>query len=622
MSMRPITGEEKTIQEILSGVRYAIDDYQREYIWLEKQIDDLVQDLTRKFHSSYQAEDDLKDVANYKHYFLGSIIVSEKEGRKFIIDGQQRLTSITLLLILLRNRLLKEDKYKGINFDSLIESDHFGDKSFNLDIEERKRCMRALCNDDKGYKNSDQSESVQNLWDRYQYLDKTLDGTLKLTSDDLPYFIYWLLNRVYIVKISTESDDDAYAIFESMNDRGKSLTPTEMLKGYLLNKIPDDDLRKEARGTWRERVEALQQVGGKDADDEAIKAWLRSQYAKNITIRDEEGSTQPGDFYLIGSGFHRWVSSKKEKRLGLKVKTDFVRFIQEDFDFYIRQYEKIRKATIDLTPKFEAIHYNAWNKFTLQYPVLLAPLQRTDSEDEINRKLRIVANYLDILIARRIWNGKNITHSTMLFELFDPTILGIRSKPITKLVEILIKHLGNEKETFATNPHFGKHRRNGRQIHQLLARMLDYIETNSGRKSRYLEYIQRSGQNGYEIEHIWANKHERHADEFPQRIDFEEYRDRIGGLLLLPKKFNASYGERPYADKYDYYYGQNLLAQSLHEKTYNHDTGFSDFRDKSGLNFDFHIEFKKADLDARQELYRNIAEQVWNPENLLLELEN
>ena len=615
MSMRPITGEEKTIQEILSGVRYAIDDYQREYIWLEEQIDDLVQDLTRKFHSSYQAEDELKNVANYKHYFLGSIIVSEKEGRKFIIDGQQRLTSITLLLILLRNRLLKEDKYKGINFDSLIESDHFGDKSFNLDIEERKRCMRALCNGDKGYKTFDQSESVQNLWDCYQYLDKTLDGTLKLTSDDLPYFIYWLLNRVYIVKISTESDDDAYAIFESMNDRGKSLTPTEMLKGYLLNKIPDDDLRKEAHGTWRERVEALQQLGGKDADDEAIKAWLRSQYAENITIREEKRD-KPGDFYLIGSGFHRWVSSNKEKKLGLEIQADFVRFIQEDFDFYVRQYEKIRKATIDLTPKLEAIYYNAWNKFTLQYPVLLAPLQRTDSEDEINRKLRIVANYLDILIARRIWNGKNITHSTMLFELFDPAIFKIRRKPIPKLVELLIKHLKDEKETFATNPIFGKNRRNGRQIHQLLARMLDYIETKSGRPSRYSEYIKRSGKDDYEIEHIWANHHDRHTDEFPQRIDFEEYRNRIGGLLLLQKKFNTSYGDKPYADKHKHYLKQNLLAQSLHEDAYSHDTGFRDFRDKSGLDFKDHPEFKKADLDARQELYCNIAEQVWNPANL------
>ena len=613
MSMRPITGEAKTIREILSGVRYAIDDYQREYIWRKDHIDDLVQDLTGKFYSSYKIEDALKNVAGYSHYFLGSIIVSEKKGREFIIDGQQRLTSITLLLIFLRNRLRNlpaEGKHTEINFDSLILSDHYGDRSFNLDIKEREECMSALYNEED-YDPSSKSESVRNLWDRYQELNETL----KLTPDELPYFIYWLLGNVYIVRISTESKDDAYTIFESMNDRGFSLTQTDMLKGYLLNKITDDNLRKEARGTWRERVESLKRLG-KDDDANAIKAWLRSQYAK--TIRDEEHSTQPGDFYLIGSGFYRWVRNNEEKRLDLTVGAggeNFEQFIQKDFDFYARQYEIIRKATTALTPKLEAIYYNSWNKFTLQYPVLLASLRRDDSDDEIRSKLSIVANYLDILIARRIWNGKDITHSTMLYKLFDPTILEIRSKPIPELVELLIKYLADEKETFATNPHFGKHRRNGRQIHQLLARMLDYIETSSGRESRYHEYIQ-PGQNGYEIEHIWANHHDRHMDDFPQRIDFEEYRNRIGGLLLLPKKFNASYGDMPYAKKLEYYYGQNLLAQSLNEKTYSHDSGFSDFCEESGLDFHHHAKFKKADLDARQELYCNIAEQVWNPENL------
>jgi hypothetical protein len=76
-----------------------------------------------------------------------------------------------------------------------------------------------------------------------------------------------------------------------------------------------------------------------------------------------------------------------------------------------------------------------------------------------------------------------------------------------------------------------------------------------------------------------------------------------------------------YADKRDHYYGQNLLAQSLHEKAYTHDPGFRRFMDKTGLPFRAHPEFKKADLDARQALYRALAEQIWNPENLLRELD-
>src|SRR6185369_1723728 len=111
------------------------------------------------------------------------------------------------------------------------------------------------------------------------------------------------------------------------------------------------------------------------------------------------------------------------------------------------------------------------------------------------------------------------------------------------------------------------HAMNGPQIHRLLARMTDFVETRSEQASRYSEYAKR-GRGGYEIEHIWANHSERHTEEFPHAAEFQEYRNRIGGLLLLPKSFNASYGDLPYAEKREHYAGQNVLARSLHERTY------------------------------------------------------
>ncbi len=87
------------------------------------------------------------------------------------------------------------------------------------------------------------------------------------------------------------------------------------------------------------------------------------------------------------------------------------------------------------------------------------------------------------------------------------------------------------------------------------------------------------------------------------------------------KSFSASYGDKPYAEKREHYYGQNLLAQSLHENAYEHDPRFRRFREESGLSFRPHKEFKKADLDARQRLYQKIAEQIWNPDGLRREAE-
>jgi hypothetical protein len=390
-----------------------------------------------------------------------------------------------------------------------------------------------------------------------------------------------------------------------------------MLKGYLLANITDTDRRTAASHVWREQVSALRHLS-KEEDADAIKAWLRSQYAR--TIRERKRNAQPRDFDLIGTEFHRWVRDHEEA-LGLISSSAFGAFIQEDFAFYSRWYERIRLAAESLTPGLEAIHFNAQNNFTLQYPVLLAPLLRADSGEDILRKLRIVASYLDILIARRIWNWKATDYSTMQYNMFQLVILSIRGKGAPDLARILTDRLAAEDETFASNDRFRLHGMNGRQIHRLLARMTDYIETQSGQASRYAEYIQRRGKNGYEIEHVWADHAEDHEDEFAHPADFAEYRNRIGGLLLLPKSFNASYGDKPYAEKRELYYGQNLLAQSLHEKAYDHNPGFRRFQEQSGLPFRSHTGFKKADLDARQDLYRRVAEQIWNPEILLREVE-
>lgn len=309
----------------------------------------------------------------------------------------------------------------------------------------------------------------------------------------------------------------------------------------------------------------------------------------------------PRDFDLIGTELHRWVRDQ-EDHLGLTNSGDFSRFILDEFGFYTRHYEQVRRAAEALTPGLEAIHYNAQNNFTLQYPALLAPLNRSDSEDQIHRKLRIVAAYLDIMIARRIWNWKATDYSTMQYAMFQLVILEIRGKSVADLAAILVERLRIEEQKFASNERFRLHGMNGRQIHRLLARMTDYVETRSGHASRYAEYIKRHGKNGYEVEHIWANHPERHKKEFQHPADFSEYRNRIGGLLLLPKSFNASYGNKPYAVKREHYFGQNLLAQSLHENAYEHNPGFRRFLEQSGLPFRAHAQFTKADLDDRQKL--------------------
>ena len=120
---------------------------------------------------------------------------------------------------------------------------------------------------------------------------------------------------------------------------------------------------------------------------------------------------------------------------------------------------------------------------------------------------------------------------------------------------------------------------------------------------------------GYEVEHIWADHWEQHKDEFIHEADFAEYRNRFGALLLLPKTFNASYGDLPYGKKLPHYLKQNLLAQSLNLEAYDHNPPLRKLI-QAGLSFKGHAEFKKPDIEIRQKLYTAIANQVWNSNRL------
>lgn len=606
---REVDGKGRTVRELLGGRKYSIDYYQREYKWKSKQVMELIDDLTGKFRESHEDGNERSAVAEYGHYFLGSIIVSDKDGEKFIIDGQQRLTTLTLLLIFLQRRTPGDDQKTQVA--DLIFSQKYGKRSFNLDIPERGACMEALYAGEHFDENG-QSESVTNVLSRYSDIQDHFPEDLLGVA--LPYFVDWLIENVHLVEITAYSDDDAYTIFETMNDRGLSLAPADMLKGYLLANISDQSRRNAASNVWKERVAALLELG-KDEDADGIKSWLRSQYAQSI--RERKRAAAPQDFDLIGTEFHRWVRDHEEA-LGLQASADFSRFIDRDFAFYSRWYERLRRAADDLTPGLEAVHFNAQHNFTLQYAVLLAPLRFDDAEGILLRKVRVAAAYIDILIHRRIWNFRAIDYSTMQYAMFL-VMRDIRSKSTEELVSTLRQKLDADLEDFASNERFQLHGMNGRQIHRLLARMTDYVETRSGMASRYVEYSQRSGKNGYEIEHIWSDHPEEHTDEFSHPTDFEEYRSRIGDLLLLPKSFNASYGDLPYAKKREHYDSQNLLARSLHENAYDHNPGFLRFVHESGLPFRALKEFKKVDLDSRQELYRKLAEQIWSRERLARE---
>ena len=589
-SEKVINSETKTVRELLTN-RYTLDYYQREYNWQKEQVKELLDDLTNKFLENYKDNHDYEAVDHYSHYFLGSIFIYEKDGNRFVVDGQQRLTTLTLLLINLY-QMFDDSKGKP-NITDLILSEESGKVSFNLDVPERSRCMKAIY-DGEGFDDSKETQSIRNIVARSDDIKRNFPEELR--EQALSYFVDWLLDKIYLVEIVASAYDDPYTVFETMNDRGLLLSPIDMLKGYLLTEMTDGQ-RNSAHQTWRNRIQDLHNLG-KEETENAIKAWLRSQHANRST-----------DFDLIGNKFHRWVRNKASE-LGLISSDDFANFIERDFEFYSGWYHRLQKAAKSLTPGFECVYYNAQHDFTLQYPVLLAPLLIDEPEAEIIRKIQIVARYLDILIHRYIWNFRSIEQRSMVKPMFS-LIRDIRGKKADGLTELLYEKLKEDNVTFAHNNQYRlQGSRDKKKMRFVLARITDYVETQSGQDSRYQEYIK------YDIEHIWADRPELHEEEFDHEYDFEEYRDRIGGLLLLPSKRNKNFSDRSYEDKLEDYLEENLLAQSLHERTYERKPGFQKFIQRNHLKFSPCSNFKKADLDGRQKLYQQLAKRIWNPERL------
>lgn len=297
-------------------------------------------------------------------------------------------------------------------------------------------------------------ESVHTLVNRYDELDALFPDELR--SAALPFFIDWLKDRVQLVQITAY--DDAYAIFETMNDRGLKLTPADMLKGYPLANMRDGEARTKANDIWRKRLRDLDEQAD-DGGSDFLKTWLRSQYSTKI--RERRKGARPEDWDRIGTEFHSWLRSDHE-RMGLRAHQDYYGFIARDFDFFSRQYQRILEASsgrLGSDSALRFIRYNADLGFTLQNQLLLAPLRVGDDQPTIDRKLEIVGRYTDILLAWRIWNFRSTAYSTMQYAMFN-VMRDIRGLHVKELAETLCNQLKGTRETFDSNDDLYVHQQN------------------------------------------------------------------------------------------------------------------------------------------------------------------
>lgn len=194
-----------SVKDVLSKKNLSIPDYQRTYSWSEKHVQQLLMDIKENY--------DIHQLKEDKKYRLGAVVVHKNNSSLDIVDGQQRLTTLTILLNFL--------KYDNL---SLLKVEYEHSASIDCLVKNKKAIEQFL--------------SINNLTD----------------SDSLRDYI---LTHCQLVYIELDDIEEAFQFFDSQNSRGKPLAPYDLLKAYHLREVEDEQaVINECVTKWEAAVDA------------------------------------------------------------------------------------------------------------------------------------------------------------------------------------------------------------------------------------------------------------------------------------------------------------------------------------------------------------------------------
>lgn len=625
-----ISSDRRTVHQCLEQ-RFALPTYQREYKWELKHFQDLLQDILESFYAEYSPEHGRSAVANYSRYFLGTIITtSAQAGQRTIVDGQQRITTLALVITYFI-RLSKKNSALGISeISSLLRRNVFGKNEFNISFDPARKALFELLID---YQPSDGDESLDAKVDSIPDLDDgsrriyqlfthtpALLGNLKI--EQVPYFVDYLTQCVNLFEISVPGEQDGHKVFVTMNDRGLKLSPIDLLKGYLLSSIQDDAQNIEAHEAWKNNLAKLRELGS-DEDSTFLKTWLRAQYGDSI--RGKQKGAAPGDFEIIGDSYHRWVVDNRSK-LGLKNSDDFYKLLTVTLPEYVEQYLVVKRAEREMSAELPSVYYNGARDLTLQSMLALSSICPGDHSDEAKKKIKLVAHFLDCYATHRLVKRQDNTYNNLRDPLFEIT-KQIRRKSSHELGVLLNAKLS---EAVGGSPiaisemYYGMH--DTGDILHTLARVAEFLESEfeETNKVGFAAYVQRAKGNAtFDVEHVLSTNLPAIKSDLSENYDFssdtEFYRDRnkLGGLILLSRGRNRSLKDETYPNKIDAYATESILGQTLTTSYYTSNPRVKVKLQANGLPLEAVQVFNASSIQERCALYDAISAKIWDGSKLL-----
>jgi hypothetical protein len=224
---------------------------------------------------------------------------------------------------------------------------------------------------------------------------------------------------------------------------------------------------------------------------------------------------------------------------------------------------------------------------------------------------------------RRVVNYIRVGYSSVSYAMWL-LCRDIRRTSVSQLVSILSQKLAEDEITFVGSPSKGRIGIQGlglnqfsrRYIFHLLARMTAATEAGSGRTDCFGSLVDRNAKNPFDIEHIWPENYEMVKSLFASEAEFQDWRNHVGSLLLLPADVNRSLQDKPFENKRQHYAKQNFYAASLDASAYEHQPRFKQFIEANHLPFHPCENFTKTEQQARRELVGALADTIWSPTRL------
>ncbi|EJT5918208.1 DUF262 domain-containing protein [Clostridium perfringens] len=290
MFTEKVKAKEYYIKDLLSNkFLFEIPDYQRAYSWTKENLKQLVEDIWESVELNKARGN--KEFDQYEPYFLGSIVLCSKEykddgcGIYDVIDGQQRLTSIIMLIAAIRD-LIDNEEYKKVLSDLIYQK-----PNVLMGIKESIR-VKARGKEEEFFKKyiltnggtelvkdldmEELSEAKQNMVNAIEvFRDSFFNENGELLEEKLNEFIVYLLQKVVLVVITTESFTSAFRLFNAINARGLPLTDSDLLKSENL-RVMNPEIRKEYTDIWESHEQDL----GKEKLDQII-GFMRTMKLKN-----------------------------------------------------------------------------------------------------------------------------------------------------------------------------------------------------------------------------------------------------------------------------------------------------------------------------------------------------